>query len=199
MVLDQHHCIVLVGVREATLEHEVLRRLKKRAFDETFSRGPVSGLKPRPKPSCSAVSQNCVSYGHLWQSKEDGWTQPGHGWKCGRNHDQVLGVGTGRRMAQPEADRRPLRLRAMPPGRLRRKRRNPHHAGRHNDRAGRCGCVCRLRGAVVGGTGGQRSSMTLSPGKIAQPEAGGSPLGSGVPAPAFAACRPPLLTSWFTG
>ena len=37
--------------------------------------------------------------------------------------------------------------------------------------------------------------MTLSPGKIAQPEAGGSPLGSGVPAPAFAACRPPLLTS----
>ena len=35
----------------------------------TFSRGPVSGLKPRPKPSCFAVSQNCVSYGHLWQSK----------------------------------------------------------------------------------------------------------------------------------
>ena len=45
--------------------------------------------------------------------------------KCGRNHDQVLGVGTGRRMAQPEASRRPLRLRAMPPGRLRRKRQNP--------------------------------------------------------------------------
>ena len=29
-------------------------------------------------------------------------------------------------MAQPEADRRPLRLRAMPPGRLRRKRQNPY-------------------------------------------------------------------------
>ena len=27
------------------------------------------GLKPRPKPSCFAVSQNCVSYGHLWLSK----------------------------------------------------------------------------------------------------------------------------------
>ena len=40
-------------------------------------------------------------------------------------------------MAQPEADRRPLRLRAMPPGRLWRKRRNPHHAGCHNNRAGR--------------------------------------------------------------
>ena len=34
---------------------------------------------------------------------------------------KVLGVCTGRRMAQPETDRRPLRLRAMPPGRLRRK------------------------------------------------------------------------------
>ena len=53
---------------------------------------------------------------------------------AGRNHDQVLGVGTGRRMAQPEADRRPLRLRAMPPGRLRRKRQNPYPTGRHNDR-----------------------------------------------------------------
>ena len=39
-------------------------------------------------------------------------------------------------MAQPETDRRPLRLRAMPPGRLRRKRQNPHHAGRHNNRTG---------------------------------------------------------------
>ena len=66
----------------------------------------------------------------------------------------------GRRMAQPETDRRPLRLRAMPPGRLRRKRQNPHPAGRHNNRAGPCGRVRRLRGAVVGGTGGQRSSMT---------------------------------------
>ena len=65
-----------------------------------------------------------------------------------------MGVGTGRRMAQPEADRRPLRLRAMPPGRLRRKRRNPHHAGCHNNRAGPCGRVRRLRGAVVGGTFG---------------------------------------------
>ena len=27
------------------------------------------GRKPRPKPSCFAVSQNCVSYRHLWQSK----------------------------------------------------------------------------------------------------------------------------------
>ena len=54
----------------------------------------------------------------------------------------------------PKTDRRPLRLRAMPPGRLRRKRRNPHHAGRHNNRAGPCGRVRRLRGAVVGGTGG---------------------------------------------
>ena len=54
----------------------------------------------------------------------------------------------------------PYVLRAMPPGRLRRKRRNPHHAGRHNNRAGSCGRVRRLRGAVVGGTGGQRLSMT---------------------------------------
>ena len=44
-------------------------RLKKRAFDETLSQGLVSGPKPRPKPSCFAVSQNCVSYRHLWQSK----------------------------------------------------------------------------------------------------------------------------------
>ena len=80
--------------------------------------------------------------------------------KRGRNHDQVLGVCTGRRMAQPGTDRRPLRLRAVPPGRLRRKRRNPHPAGRHNNRAGPCGRLRRLRGAVVGGTGGQRSSMT---------------------------------------
>ena len=40
------------------------------------------------------------------------------------------------------------------------KRQNPYPTGRHNDRAGRCGRVCRLRGAVVGGTRGQRSSMT---------------------------------------
>ena len=70
------------------------------------------------------------------------------------NHDQVLGVCTGRRMAQPEADRWPLRLRAMPPGRLRRKRRNLHPAGRHNNRVSPCGRVRRLRGAVVGGTFG---------------------------------------------
>ena len=48
----------------------------------------------------------------------------------------------------------PLRLRAMPPGRLRRKRRNPHPAGRHNNRVSPCGRVRRLRGAVVGGTFG---------------------------------------------
>ena len=35
---------------------------------------------------------------------------PGPGWKCERNHDQALGVCTGRRMAQPEANRRPLYL-----------------------------------------------------------------------------------------
>ena len=52
----------------------------------------------------------------------------------------------------PKADRWPLRLRAMPPGRLRRKRQNPHYAGRHNNRAGPCGRVCWLRGAVVEGT-----------------------------------------------
>ena len=40
-------------------------RLKKGAFDETLSRGPVSGPKPPPKPSYSAASQNCVSYRHL--------------------------------------------------------------------------------------------------------------------------------------
>ena len=113
------------------------------------------------------LCSHTVIYG---SQKEDGWTQPGHGWKSPEGTMiQVLGVGTGRRMAQPEADRRPLRLRAMPPGRLRRKRQNPYPTGRHNDRAGRCGRVCRLRGAVVGGTGGQRASMTLSPRKIAQP------------------------------
>ena len=31
-------------------------RLKKGAFDETLSRGPVSGPKPPPKPSCFVVS-----------------------------------------------------------------------------------------------------------------------------------------------
>ena len=66
--------------------------------------------------------------------------------------DQVLGVRTGRRMAQPEADRRPLRLRAMPPGRLRWKRQDPRHAGCRNDRVDPCGRVRRLRGAVVGET-----------------------------------------------
>ena len=136
------------------------RRLKKGAFDETLSRGPVSGLPPhRNRPVL--LSHKTVYHTAIYGSqKEDGSTQPGPNWKCGRNHDQVLGVCTGRRMAQPEADRRPLRLRAMPPGRLRRKRQNPHHAGRHNNRAGPCGRVRRLRGAVVGGTGGQRSSMT---------------------------------------
>ena len=44
-------------------------RLKKRGFDETLSRGAVSGPKPRPKPSCFAVSQNRVSCRHLRQSQ----------------------------------------------------------------------------------------------------------------------------------
>ena len=129
-------------------------RLKKGAFDETLSREPVSGPKPQPNRPV-LLSHKTVYHTPIYGSqKEDGSTQPGPSWQGGRNHDQVLGVCTGRRMAQPETDRRPLRLRAMPPGRLRRKRRNPHHAGRHNNRAGPCGRVRRLRGAVVGGTGG---------------------------------------------
>ena len=41
--------------------------------------------------------------------------RPGTGRKYGGSHDQLLGVCTGRRMEQPEADRWPLYLRAMPP------------------------------------------------------------------------------------
>ena len=47
----------------------VSRTSQKEAFGETLPQGPVSGLKPPPKPACFAVSQNCVSYRHLWQSK----------------------------------------------------------------------------------------------------------------------------------
>ena len=131
---------------------------KTSVLDETLSRGRFRGQNPdrnRPVSLSHKTAYHTAIYG---SQKEDVSTQPGPGW----NYDQVLGVCTGRRMAQPEADRRPLRLRAMPPGRLRWKRRNPHHAGRHNNRAGPCGRVRRLRGAVVGGTGGQRSSMTLT-------------------------------------
>ena len=143
-----------------TENYRLWNRLKKRAFDETLSRGRFLGRNPhRNRPVL--LSHKTVYHTAIYGSqKEATSTQPGPGWKCGRNHDQVLGVCTGRRMAQPEADRWPLRLRAMPSGRLWRKRRNPHHAGCHNNRAGTCGRLRRLRGAVVGGTGGQRSSMT---------------------------------------
>ena len=136
-------------------------RLKKRAFDETLSQDPVSGGRNPHRNRPVLLSHKTVYHTAIYGSqKEDGSTQPGPNWKCGRSHDQVLGVCTGRRMTQPEADRRPQRLRAMPPGRLWRKRQNPHPAGGHNNRSGPCGRVRRLRGAVVGGTGGQRSSMT---------------------------------------
>ena len=133
---------------------------KKERLARRFPRGWFRGRNPIETGLFCCLTKLCIIPAIYGSQKEDGWTQPGHGWKCGRNHDQVLGVCTGRRMAQPEADRRPLRLRAMPPGRLWRKRRNPHHAGCHNNRAGPCGRLRRLRGAVVGGTGGQRSSMT---------------------------------------
>ena len=116
--------------------------------------GPGFWSEPRPKPSCFAVLRNWVSYRRLWQSKRrrlDAALDLAN--KAEGTHDEVLGVCTGRRMAQPETDRLPLRLRAMPPGRLRRKRRHPHHAGCHDNRAGPYGRVRRLRGAVVGGTG----------------------------------------------
>ena len=120
-----------------------------------------------PAPWC-VVKLNMFALARKPLTRPTGWEMlsrawPGPGWKCGRNHDQVLSVCTGRRMAQPQADRRLLRLRAMPPGRLRRKWQNPHHADRHNDGAGPCGCVHRLRDEVVGGTEGQRSSMTGHP------------------------------------
>ena len=143
-----------------TENYRLLTRLKKGAFDETLPGGRFRGRKPRRNRPVLLSHKTVYHIATYGSQKEDGWTQPRPGWKCGRNHDQVLGVCTGRRMAQPEADRWPLRLRAMPPGRLWRKRQNPYPTGRHNDRAGRCGRVCRLRGAVVGGTGGQRSSVT---------------------------------------
>ena len=144
-----------------TENYRLWNRLKKRAFDETLSGGRFRGRKPRRNRPVLLSHKTVYHIATYGSQKEDSSTQPGPGWKCGRNHDQVLGVCTGRRMAQPEADRWPLRLRAMPPGRLRRKRRNPHPAGRHNNRVGPCGRVRRLRDVVVGRTGGQRSSMTI--------------------------------------
>ena len=91
-------------------------RLEKREFDETLSRGRFRGQNPDRNRPVSLSSHKTADHTAIYGSqKEDISTQPGPGW----NYDQVLGVCTGRRMAQPEADRRPLHLRAMPPGRLR--------------------------------------------------------------------------------
>ena len=134
---------------------------KKERLTRRFPRAPFRGRNPDPNRPV-LLSHKTVYHTLIYGSqKEDGSTQSGPGWKCGRNHNQVLGVCTGRRMAQPEADRWPLRLRAMPPRRLRRKRQNPHHAGCHNNRVGPCGRVRQLRGAVVGETGGCGGSFCL--------------------------------------
>ena len=60
-----------------------------------LSVGPVSGPKPhRNRPVL--LSHKTVYHTPIYGSqKEDGSTQPGPGWKCGRSHDQVLGVCTG--------------------------------------------------------------------------------------------------------
>ena len=88
---------------------------KKERLTRRFPRAPFRGRNPDPTRPV-LLSHKTVYHTLIYGSqKEDGSTQYGPGWKCGRNHNQVLGVCTGRRMAQPEADRWPLRLRAMPP------------------------------------------------------------------------------------
>ena len=135
-------------------------RLKKRAFDETLSRGPVSGLAPTETVLFCCLTKLCIIPPSMTVKKKTVRRSLDMAGNAEGTMTKYLAFARGGRMAQPEADRRPLRLRAMPPGRLRRKRQNPHHAGRHNNRAGPCGRVRRLRSAVVGGMGGQRSSMT---------------------------------------
>ena len=74
------------------LEPPLLGRLKKGAFDETLSRGPVSEPKPgqnRPVLLSHKTVYHTAIYG---SQKEDSSTQTGPG----LNHDQVLGVCTGR-------------------------------------------------------------------------------------------------------
>ena len=59
---------------------------KKRAFDETLPRGPVRDRNPnRNRPVL--LSHKTVYHTAVYGSqKEDSSTQPGPGWKCGRNH-----------------------------------------------------------------------------------------------------------------
>ena len=102
-------------------------RLKKRAFDEMLSGDGFGAETPTETVLLCCLTKLCIMPPSM-AVKRRRFNAAGSGWKCGRNHDQVLGVSTGRRMAQPEAGRRSLRLRAMPPGRLRRKRQNPHPA-----------------------------------------------------------------------
>ena len=135
------------------------RRLKKGAFDETLSRGPVSGLPPhRNRPVL--LSHKTVYHTAIYDSQKKTVRRSlDMAGNAEGTMTKYLAFARGGAWRSPKPTR-PLRLRAMPPGRLRRKRQNPHHAGRHNNRAGPCGRVRRLRSAVVGGMGGQRSSMT---------------------------------------
>ena len=63
--------------KQARLQKGAPRRLKKRAFDETLSQGPVSGPKPdrnRPVLLSHKTVYHTAIYGN---QKEDGSTQPG--------------------------------------------------------------------------------------------------------------------------
>ena len=137
-------------------------RLKKRAFDETLSRGPVSGPKPRPKPSCfccltklriippsMAVKKKTARRSLDLADKAEG-TMTKYYWAFARGGAWRNPKPTGGPYVCEQC-----RLDACGGNDT-----TLTHAGCHNNRAGPCGRLRRMRCAVVGGTGGQRLSKT---------------------------------------
>ena len=140
-------------------------RLKKRAFDETLSRGPVSGPKPRPKPSCfccltklriippsMAVKKKTARRSLDLADKAEG-TMTKYYWAFARGGAWRNPKPTGGPYVCEQC-----RLDACGGNDT-----TLTHAGCHNNRAGPCGRLRRMRCAVVGGTGGQRLSKTPPP------------------------------------